>query len=308
MTCHVWRATLQANDGCKLPMTCASSAQSEALALAVFLVFGITACSAGGATDANYTKIDDMEGTSGLIEWTPPAGNPGAWTSYTETQCDRLLPVPVYAGGVWSYEPVPSPYQTFPGITSTTAARLRTTSPLVNQFGAGIAFDFADRTQAPYDAGVSASTCIPFYQYKLDTPAVTVDLTAYKGVSFWGMASPGAGTVRVYLAIVDNQSDPRGGSCVPDPTSTLGCNSWSRFPVDLTSTFTQFTVDFSQLRRDIGWSYHPTPDTLDLEKVYSMSFQVENPGGNCPYPSVCAGEPPNLTFDFWIDDLYFVNK
>jgi hypothetical protein len=252
-----------------------------------------------------------MEGTTGLIEWIPPAGNPGAWTSYTDTQCDRILPVPVYAGGVWSYEPVPVPYQTFPGITSTTAARLRTTSPLVNQFGAGIEFDLADLTQTPYDAGASAGTpaCIPFYQYKRDTlPSVTVDLTAYKGISFWGMASPGAGAGRVYLNVVDNQTDPRGGFCVPDPTSTLACNTVSRFPIDLTSTFIQYTVDFSQLRRDIGWSYHATPDVLDLKKVYSLGFQVENPGGYCAYPSICAGQPPSLTFDIWIDDLYFVNN
>ncbi len=250
-----------------------------------------------------------MEGTSGLIEWIPPTGNPGAWTSYTDTQCDRILPMPVYAGGTWSYEPVPE-YQTFPGITSKAAARLRTTSPLINQLGAGIAFDFADLTQAPNDAGASAGipACIPFYQYTKNTPSVTVDLTAYRGISFWGMASPGAGTGRVYLNVVDNQTDPRGEFCVPDPTSALGCNTVSRFPVDLTSTFTQYTVDFSQLRRDVGWSYHATPDVLDLEKVYSLWFQVENPGGNCPPPSVCAGQPPSLTFDFWIDDLYFVNK
>jgi len=122
------------------------------------------------------------------------------------------------------------------------------------------------------------------------------------------MASPGAGTGRVYLVIIDDQTDPRGGFCDPGPTSTLSCNALSRFPIDLTSTFTQYTVDFSQLRRDAGWSYHATPDVLDLEKVYFLRFQVESPGGYCSYPSVCAGQPPSLTFDIWIDDLYFVNK
>ena len=290
-------------------MICASARPKAALTITTCLLFGIAACSAGTAA-ATYTKIDDMEGTSGQIEWIPQVGNPGAWTSFTDTQSDRILPVPVYAGGAWSYEPVPVPYQTFPGITSTTAARVRTTSPLVNQFGAGIAFDFADLTRAPYDAGSSAGApgCINFCQYKLDTPSVTVDLTAYKGISFWGMASPGAGTGRVYLTVVDNQTDPRGGVCVPDPTSTLGCDATSRFPIDLTSTFTQYTVDFSQLMRGIGWGYHATPDVLDLEKVYSLGFQVDTPGGSCPHTSVCAGEPPSLTFDIWIDDLYFVNK
>jgi hypothetical protein len=292
-----------------LPMTCASALPTAALTIATCLLSGITSCS-GGTAGATYTKIDDMEGASGQIEWTPPVGDPGAWTSYTDTQCDRILPVPVYAGGTWKYEPVQVPYQTFPGITSATAARLRTTSPLINQFGAGIEFDFADLTQAPYDASTSAVTpaCIPSYTHTLNTPAVTVDLTAYKGISFWGMASPGAGTGRVYLTLVDNQTDPRGRFCDPDTTSPLGCDSLSRFPIDLTSTFTQYTVDFSQLRRDLGWGYHATPDVLDLEKVYALEFGVENPGGACPTTSVCAGPPPSLTFDIWIDDLYFVNK
>ena len=290
-------------------MSCASALPTAALTIATCLLSGIASCSAG-TPGATYTKIDDMEGTSGQIEWIPPVGNPGAWTSGTDTQCDRILPVPIYAGGTWSYEPVSAPYQTFPGITSMAAARLRTTSPLVNQFGARMGFDFADLTQAPYDASASAVTpaCIPVYQYYLNTPSVTVDLTAYKGISFWGMASPGAGAARVFLAIIDNQTDPRGDFCVPDPTSNLGCDSVSRFPIDLTSTFTQYTIDFSQLKRDIGWGYHATPDVLDLEKVYSLGFQVDTPGGYCPYPSVCAGQPPSLTFDIWIDDLYFVNK
>jgi hypothetical protein len=290
-----------------LQTICASARPKAALTIATCLLFGIAACSAGTAA-ATYTKIDDMEGPSGLVEWIPPLGNPGAWSSYTDTQCDRILPVPVYAGGTWSYEPVPVPYQTFPGITSATAARLRTTSPLINQFGAGIGFDFADLT--PYDAIAAKVTpaCIAFYLYKRDTPAVTVDLTAYKGISFWGMASPGAGTARVYLAIRDNQTDPRGGFCVPNLTSNLACDSVSRFPIDLTSTFTQYTVDFSQLTRGLGWGYHATPDVLDLEKVYALEFGVENPGGVCPSTSVCAGPPPSLTFDIWIDDLYFVNK
>lgn len=295
-------------------MTCTSSFSMPNLMIATCILSGIAACSAGTAS-ATYTKIDDMEGTSGLIQWVPPAGTPGAWTSYTDTQCDHILPMPGYAVGTWSYEPVPAPYQTFPGVTSTSAARLRTTLPLVSQLGAGIGFDFADRAQSLYDAGavVGAPSCISYYQYIQPTPsssslpAVQVDLTAYRGVSFWGMTSAGAGTGRVYLVVDDDNTDPRGEICVAAPGSTLACSP-SRFPVDLTGAFTQYTVDFSQLKRDQGWGYHPTPDVLDLDKIYSMRFQVDNPGGNCPAPSVCAGQPPSLTFDFWIDDLYFVNK
>jgi hypothetical protein len=104
----------------------------------------------GGAT-AGYTKIDDMENDGGTLEWTPPAGlKPGFW--FTATDCSEsgnIWPPPaiVTAGvltpSIWSYSPLPAPHETFPGIVSTRAARLRTTAPLSNVWGANMNLTFA---------------------------------------------------------------------------------------------------------------------------------------------------------------------
>jgi hypothetical protein len=236
-----------------------------------------------------------MEVTNGTIEWTPPVGTPGDWYSFTaqNQQNDALLPLPAIAGGTWSYDSVPIPYQTRPGITSTHAAHLRTTAPLVNEIAAGMGFDLA-HTQT------STAT--------LETSALGVDLTQFKGISFWGMAL-GPGTTRVSVWVDDSNTHPSGGRC--DPTTTdnprTACSNSFSFPVDLTSTFTQYTVDFSRLRQ-AAFGYQTMPSVLTQDKVYALSFGVRTPGGFCPPTTSCAGEPPSLTFDIWIDDLYFVGK
>jgi hypothetical protein len=270
-----------------------------------------SASCADGPSDAPYKIIDDMEGTSGLIEWTPPKGAPGSWSSYVDTECDHILPMPGFAGGTWSYEAIPVPYETRPGITSSHAARLRTTSPLDNTWGAGMGFDLAD-LPATTDGGAALNQpqCMPAYLAVAGTPAVSVDLHAYQGISFWAMATGEAtASTRVWARIDDWNTDPRGGRCdpaAPDNPQTSCFNSF-RFPLDLTAAFTQYTVGFSRLKQgDYG---HKGMPSLDLGHVFGLNFQVDTPGGYCPPPSVvCAGVPPSLSFDIWIDDLYFVNR
>lgn len=255
---------------------------------------GLTGCS-NGAPDSVYTIIDDMEGTDGTIEWMPPVGSPGKWDSFTDRdlQPDAVLPVPAMAGGTWLYDSVPIPYQTRPGITSTHAAHVMTTAPLVDEVGAGMGFDFAH---------LPASTA------NLETSALGVDLRAFRGISFWGMAS-GPGTTRVSVQVDDSNTHPSGGRCDPAATDNprTTCYNSFGFPVDLTSTFTQYTVDFSQLKQ-AAFGYQTMPSVLTQDKVYGMSFAVRTPGGFCPPNASCIGELPTLTFDIWIDDLYLVSK
>jgi hypothetical protein len=256
---------------------------------------GVTGCS-NGASDSSYTIIDDMEGADGTIEWTPPVGSsPGTWLSFTalDQEPDALLPLPGIAGGTWSYDSVPIPHQTRPGITSTHAAHLRTTAPLVNVAGAGMAFAFAH---------------LPASAASLETSALGVDLRTFKGISFWGMAY-GPGTTRVFVHVDDSNTHPSGGRCDPAATDnprTACYNSFS-LPVDLTSTFTQYTVDFSQLKQ-AAFGYQTMPSVLTQDKVYGMAFGVLTPAGFCPPTTICAGELPTLTFDIWIDDLYLVGN
>ena len=113
-----------------------------------FLVVSLlacTACSSGKASSdsgasPSYAKIDDMEGASGFIEWTPPPGMfPGTWCTTTDcTEGDRISPVSSNVDPQdWSYAAYSAPHTTLPGVTSFHAARLRTTSPLVGVWGAG---------------------------------------------------------------------------------------------------------------------------------------------------------------------------
>src|SRR5262245_37572596 len=121
---------------------------------AVVLALGASAlaCSNSDPATTNdphtYAKIDDMEGTSGRIEWTPenvaPDAVPGRWISYASVQCNDLEPVPEAEGGTWSYAALPEGHQTMPGVTSIHAARLRTTAPLKSTWGAGMGFLFSE--------------------------------------------------------------------------------------------------------------------------------------------------------------------
>jgi hypothetical protein len=279
----------------------------------------------GGAT-AGYTKIDDMEGDGGSVEWPPPSGlTPGFW--FTATDCSEAgniwpPPATVTAGvltpSIWSYSPLPASHETFPGIVSTRAARLRTTSPLSNVWGANMGFELASMPgltieippTGKSDAGVSGSDA------STDNPAgcpiilgdeASVDLSAYSGITFWAMGDPaGARTIQVMFS--DAHTDPRGGICnYVDINSPDYCYNDFAITIGLTDTFARYTVDFASLTQSANWGYHPNPDVFDVQHVYDLAFQVTAP---VCYPNeMCVGgAPPPVTFDFWIDDLYFVNK
>jgi hypothetical protein len=278
-----------------------------------------TACSNGSAQDdggpnGGYTKIDDMEGDGGVIAWTPPAGlAPGVWYAATDcTAAGDILPPPAFVtSGVvtfsdWSFGTLPAPHDTFPGVVSTHAARLRTTSPLVGVWGANMGLLFAQAPSLgvevvqPPDGGAQA--CPSFVG-----DDAGVDLSAYSGITFWAMGDP-AGARTIQVQFQDRNTDPRGGICnYTDSNSPDYCYNGFAVAIGLTDTFTRYTIDFSSLRQDPTWGYRPDPDVFDVHDVYELQFQIVAP--TCYQTQKCVGgSPPPVTFDFWIDDLYFVNK
>jgi hypothetical protein len=308
-----------------------SRARTPRPLLAAFSLVWAAGCSTGNAQVAGdagsgFTKIDDMEGDGGFIEWTPPAGlGPGVW--YTATDCSEtgnIFPLPAIVGpnglvpSIWSYATLPSPHETFPGIVSTRAARLRTTAPLVGVWGANMDLALSSMpglsvevvppagvsdggAMAP-DASIGPQGC----------PIIlgnegAVDLSAYSGITFWAMGDPtGARTVQVMFQ--DRNTAARGGICnYSDSNSPDYCYNGFATTIGLTDTFTRYTIAFSSLQQNPNWGYRPNPDLLDLQHVHDIYFQINAPV--CYVTEMCVGgAPPPVTFDFWIDDLYFVNK
>ncbi|HMF40250.1 MAG TPA: hypothetical protein VKQ32_06130 [Polyangia bacterium] len=285
--------------------------------LAALFAGGVFQVGCGGARTSTYTKIDDMEGPGPFIEWTAgPGTTQGFW--YTATDCSedhRISPPPdwVDASG-WSYAALPAPQETMPGTMSTHAVRFRTTSPLVGIWGANVGFDFANPASdggvvvGPSDAGASindAGACAP--PPLTDYPIPTADLTAYAGVTFWARAeSPGGSVMRVH--VLDVNTDPRGGICNGQDTNAPDyCFNGFGVDLQLTETFRQYTLDFSQFTQRGGWGYHP-PAGNDWSRVYLMVFEMDLPSCAASATTMCAGGAPSLSFDYWIDDVYFVNK
>ncbi len=261
-----------------------------------------------------YVKIDDMEGTSGRIEWRPdneaPDAVPGHWLSYADVACENLEPIPEAAGdgtGGWSYAELPQSYETLPGVTSTHAARLRTIAPLPSTWGAGMGFYFSELP--PGTETIRAPRpCTQGTDVTLEQPLAPVDLSPYSSLVFWGMARKDAGRTTLLVLLQDANTDPRGGVCNPVPGSADECYNGYGLVLELGEEPARYTVRFSDLAQDPIWGYRPEPSVMDREHIYSLTFQVNLPGGACTPPSVCADPPPELSFDVWIDDLHFIER
>jgi hypothetical protein len=290
-----------------------SPSSNQPLLLA--LLAAVTACSDPAEPAEALTRIDDMEGDRTQILWQAPGGSdsaiPGRWQSFADVSCTSLFPTPTSPDADrWTFADLPEPHTTFNGTRSTRAARLTTTAPFVNTWGAGMRFDLT--SLVPYvqrTSEVPSDLPCPTASRALsEWDAETVDLRGLRGVTFFGKADPNAGSTTVSVLLLDRNSDPRGGECDPVQASPRECFNSFAASVELTENFQRFTVNFSELEQDPHWGYRPSPSEPDLEHVYGVAFQVFTPGGVCPKGAVCPGDPPSLTFDVFIDDVYFVNR
>lgn len=283
--------------------------------LLLALLAALSGCSDPTEPSESLTRIDDMEGDRTQILWKAPGGSdsvlPGRWQSFADISCTALSPAPTSRDADrWTFTDLDEPHTTFDGARSTRAARLRTTEPFVNTWGAGMRFDLTSLvTDVPRTSEVPSELPCPTASRDLsEWTAEAVDVRGFRGVTFYGKADPEAGSTTVAVMLLDRSSDPRGGVCDPVQASSAECFNSFGAPVELDENFRRFTVNFSELEQDPHWGYRPSPNEPDLEHVYGIAFQVFTPGGVCPKGAVCPGDPPRLTFDITIDDVYFVNR
>jgi hypothetical protein len=107
----------------------------------------------------------------------------------------------------------------------------------------------------------------------------------YKGISFWAKIDAGTSSV-VRAAFPDKDTQPEGNICLPNTAGTLACYDHYGYRVTLTSTWTKYTISYSQLAQE-GWGHAGT--AFDPASLYEILFQI----------------PVGATFGIWIDDIAF---
>lgn len=114
-----------------------------------------------------------------------------------------------------------------------------------------------------------------------------IDLSAYKGISFW--AKSRGGTPVVKFAFKDQNTDPAGGICDEnEPSGDTACHNDYKVMLTFTPEWAPYTVMFSELAQDSTWGL--ITDAFTVNAVYGLQFQVEQ----------------GLDFDYCIDDIFFV--
>jgi hypothetical protein len=118
-----------------------------------------------------------------------------------------------------------------------------------------------------------------------DVSKGSFDASGYVGISFWARIETGSAAA-VRVGVRDKHTDPDGGICVADSTSSDRCYDAFGSSVALTSAWHYHRVPFSEMTQQ-GWGY--SAPNLDTAALYAIAFQYGT----------------NQDFDVWIDDLAF---
>jgi hypothetical protein len=117
------------------------------------------------------------------------------------------------------------------------------------------------------------------FNFRAGTPPAFYDARAYKGIRFFAKAPSGTKTVKV--VINDLNTTPNGGICSIcfDPFFET---------ITLATDWSQYTVMFADMKQ-AGYGV-PQVAALAAGSVEGVQFSL----------------PPNVSFDFWIDNVAFV--
>jgi endoglucanase len=112
-------------------------------------------------------------------------------------------------------------------------------------------------------------------------PKGPYDASAYKGISFWARVGEGS-TTKVRLKLPDADTDPDGKVCTE-------CFNDFGMDLELTTTWTKYTVPFNGTTQMAGWGA-PHPGALNPAKMFGVQWQINSPGSS---------------YDLWVDDIQF---
>jgi hypothetical protein len=204
-------------------------------------------------------------------EGTPPRN--GFWYAYNYMTTCTQTPTPNDAS--MKYVGV-APPTLHPGATGSYA--LRASWSGCNNWGAGIG---ADLNRPDWDGGTDGG------------PKLTYDVTPYTGVTFWGITmANGDGNLRIKFTMTEDTKVVEGGTCDESMLGLGKCddNFGENFTLPAGGMWKQFTVKWSDANfAPIGWG-HPVP----WNPTHVMSIQIQS-------------QDASRTYDFFIDDLYFIN-
>jgi len=112
-------------------------------------------------------------------------------------------------------------------------------------------------------------------------PKGAYDASAYKGISFWAKVGPGS-IAHVRVKVPDINTDDAGKVCT-------ACFNDFGADLELTPTWTKYTLPFSSLTQMAGWGA-PRPGAITATKLFGVQWQVNTPGAS---------------YDVWVDDIEF---
>lgn len=237
----------------------------------------------------SYLLVDDMEGSdapNGPLRFAVPGGNAsqGFWGSWRSSgdPSNRMSPDP------YAYSPLPAAHETMAGVMSTHGAGL--TCHIADLYGYCEQAFWLAQGPASSDAGAGSE---PTQRTGNLADRVPVDLSAYRGLVFWAMAST---PTRLKVVVEDADTDVLGGRCGQSDASADACGDAFSRPVSLTDTWKRYEVKLSDLSQE-GWGHAAASGKLDPRTVYVIGFQVDGPQ---------SSTAPAVDTAFWIDDVYLV--
>jgi len=246
-------------------------------------------CGSGGggsvAEISGENLISDFEDASAAI--VANVGEPprnGHWFAYnddnpkgTDGSCAQVPPADV--------ERAPQPPAVYVGSAPPTARPGGTGSRALHAqwsgcvvWGAGIGADLNEPTADAGAAGGGKSV---------------YDVTPFRGVTFWAMAGAGSdASLRMKFPMTDETKMADGGDCDESMLGPGKCsdNFGEPFSLPMGGTWKQFTIKWSDATfSQVGWGVH-----FPWNPTHVTSIQIE---------SVDKGP----AYDFWVDDIYFIN-